>query len=214
MACVHLISMGNLGSRLKLIRERRGLSQLALSYKSGISQPSIARIEAGHQKNLKTETIEKLAASLEISLSHLLEEPLMISEDVSSYEAIRRIPVISLQEFIASGCRLLTEDRHGRFEPSLSTDISALFLSSCSVLGSDVEKGDLLLIEPSSKINNNDTVLYISKDRQCIGRIYYHSSAWIIQPLKSASEPVFYLPTMRKNRDTKLFKVAELRKKM
>lgn len=55
--------------------------------------------------------------------------------------------------------------------------------------GSDVEEGDLVLIEPSLKINN-DTVLFISKDRQCIGKIYYHSSAWIIQPLKSASEPI------------------------
>lgn len=206
--------MGIIGERLKLLREKLGLSQMELSHKSGISQPSIARIEAGRQQNLKTETIERLAAALEIPLSHLLEEALTVSEDVSHYEAARMIPVIALQKFIASGCRLRIGDKPERFEPSLSRDSSALFVTSCSSLGSDIEDGDLLLIEPSSRINEGDTVLSILKGRHCIGRIYYQPSMWIIQPLKSEAAPVFHSPKRRKGHDVTLFKVSEIRKKL
>jgi transcriptional regulator with XRE-family HTH domain len=204
--------MEGIGNRLKLLRERHGLSQMELSHKSGISQASIARIETGQQQNLKTETIEKLAAALEIPLSHLLEEPLMISENVSQYRMARMIPVITLQKFVASGGRAGIKDSHERFETSLSSDPLALFITSCGSLDSNVESDDLLLVEPSSQINNGDTVLFISKGMHCIGKIYYHPSTCIIQPLDSAAEPVFFSPKMRKNRNIKLFRVAEIRR--
>lgn len=214
MARVNLITMRNVGERLKLLRKELGLSQMELSYKSGVSQPSIARIEAGRQQNLKSGTIEKLASALEIPLSHLLEEPMIISEDVLGYEATKMIPVFNLQKFISSGCRIRTGEKPDRFEPSLSRDSSALFLTSCSSLGSDMEDRDLLLIEPSSKINDGDTVLVLSKNKHCIGRIYRHPSTWIIQPLKSDAAPAFCSPKLRKKRYTKLFKVSEIRKKI
>jgi transcriptional regulator with XRE-family HTH domain len=66
--------MKDIGRRLKYFRQKLGLSQLELSQRSNISQASIARIEAYKQKNLKTKTLERLAAALELSLSQLLED--------------------------------------------------------------------------------------------------------------------------------------------
>lgn len=187
---------------------------MELSHKSGISQASIARIEAGHQQNLKTGTIEKLAAALEIPLSHLLEESLMVSEDVTRYETARMIPVITLKKFIISMGRTVIKDKHELFEPSLSSDPLASFLTDCYSLDITVKNSDLILIEPSSQIRNGDTVLLLSRDKYCLGRIYFYPSVGIIQPLDSTTEPIFLSPKMRKSRDMKLFKVAEIRKKL
>jgi tRNA G26 N,N-dimethylase Trm1 len=63
------------------------------------------------------------------------------------------------------------------------------------------------------QIKNGATVLLLSRDKLCLGRIYSHPSMGIIQPLDSAAEPVFISPKMRKNRDVKLFKITEIRKR-
>ncbi len=210
---VNLSTMKRIGNRLKLLREKIGLSQMELSHKSNISQASIARIEAGHQQNIKAGTIEKLSAALEIPLSHLLEEPQMIREDVLPYETAKMIPVVTLQKFIASGGRIGIKDKHEHFEPSLSGDPRALFVAGCNLLDITIKSSDLILVEPSSQIKNGDTVLFLSKGTQCLGRIYYHPSADILQPLDPNAEPVPLSPKMQKNRNAKLFKITEIRKK-
>ena len=72
---VKQIPMKGIGRRLKNFREQMGISQLELSHRSGISQASIARIESDQQRNLKADTIRKLADSLGGSVSRLIEEP-------------------------------------------------------------------------------------------------------------------------------------------
>ncbi|HKZ56435.1 MAG TPA: helix-turn-helix transcriptional regulator, partial [Thermodesulfovibrionales bacterium] len=72
--------MKGIGRRLKYFREQMGISQLELSHRSAISQASIARIESNQQRNLKAETIRKLAESLGVSVSRLIEEPSIIKE--------------------------------------------------------------------------------------------------------------------------------------
>lgn len=46
------------------LREARGLSQTQLGHLVGMSQPAIARIEAGHQKNLELRTLLRLVTGL------------------------------------------------------------------------------------------------------------------------------------------------------
>ncbi len=213
MTHVNLRLMQRIGKRLKLLRENLGLSQMELCHKSSISQASIARIEAGHQQNIKADTIQKLAAALEIPPAHLLEEPQMISEDILPYETSRMIPVITLQKFITLGSSIGVKTKHKGFEPSLSSDPKALFLVDCASIDSTIKDCDLILIEPSSQARSGDTVLFILKSKSRLGRIYYQPSAFIIQPSDSAAEPIILPLNMRKNRDIKLFKVAEIRKK-
>ena len=50
---------------LVALRERRGVSQRALARVVGVSQPVIARIEAGRARNLELRTLLKIAAALD-----------------------------------------------------------------------------------------------------------------------------------------------------
>lgn len=75
--------MSNVGQNIKKARIRAGLSQYRLAKISGIAQATISAIEADDQtRSPAVDTIEKLAASLNCSVTELLSgtaEPSVLS---------------------------------------------------------------------------------------------------------------------------------------
>jgi len=61
------------GSRIRHIRESRGLSQQEVAERSGVPQESLSRIENGH-RDPRLETLRKLAAAFGIDLPKLLAQ--------------------------------------------------------------------------------------------------------------------------------------------
>ncbi|MDU4933993.1 MAG: helix-turn-helix transcriptional regulator [Peptostreptococcaceae bacterium] len=61
---------------LKIARIKKGLRQKDLAKKLGMSPSTINRLEVGKQdiKQLKFESIEKIANALDITVSELIEE--------------------------------------------------------------------------------------------------------------------------------------------
>ena len=64
----------NIGNRLRLLREERNLSQTDLEKRTGLLRFHISRIENGHAVP-KLETLEKMAAALEVPLYRLFYDP-------------------------------------------------------------------------------------------------------------------------------------------
>ena len=60
------------GIKLKLLREKRRLSQEALAYKIGVVQATIGNWERG--KSIKMDYIPKLADILDVSSSYFIED--------------------------------------------------------------------------------------------------------------------------------------------
>lgn len=58
--------------RLHALRERRGLSQAELARRSGVSQATISRIEAGKTRGVDLDTLDRLARALGVSPRSLL----------------------------------------------------------------------------------------------------------------------------------------------
>lgn len=58
--------------RLQELRERRKLSQAELARRSGVSQATVSRIEAGMTKGVDLATLERLADALGVSPRSLL----------------------------------------------------------------------------------------------------------------------------------------------
>ena len=207
--------MKNIGGRLKNFRQKLGLSQLELSQKSNISQASIARIEAHQQKNLRTKTIEKLADALEISLSDLFEEPVMIKEEVSPYMNPKMIPVITLEKFVTLKRSDNLREKADYLEPSLSHDQNAVFLKATGALISSplINEGDLLLIESDAEVKDGDIVFLITNDQNTIGRLLYRPPINILQPLKQESEPIVFNKKEIKKHGVRIFRIGEIRRK-
>ena len=59
--------------RLQELRERRKLSQAELARRSGVSQATVSRIEAGMTKGVDLATLERLADALGVSPRSLLK---------------------------------------------------------------------------------------------------------------------------------------------
>lgn len=58
-------------SPLRVLREYRGLTQVALAERSGVNRVQIANIEAG-QKSGSVETVKRLAAALGVAIDDLV----------------------------------------------------------------------------------------------------------------------------------------------
>lgn len=58
--------------RLQELRDRRGLSQAELARRSGVSQATISRIEAGKTKGVDLVTLDRLSRALGVSPRSLL----------------------------------------------------------------------------------------------------------------------------------------------
>lgn len=66
------MDLQNLGARLTALREARGLTKYRMAKLSGVSQTYIYRIEKGEIENPRHDTLQKLAAGLNIALAQLI----------------------------------------------------------------------------------------------------------------------------------------------
>jgi len=72
--------VSELGDEIKRIREERGISQRTLARKAGVSNTTLAYIEAG-ETNPRPDTLEKIATALNISYEELLIKAGYLSPD-------------------------------------------------------------------------------------------------------------------------------------
>ena len=209
--------MKGIGKRLKYFRGQMGLSQLELSYRSGISQASIARIESDQQRNLKAETIRKLADTLGVSVSRLIEEPSIIKEELTSYVTPKMLPVIRWDQFkcLKSKRAPLLKENADSTEPSFTSDQNAFFIIASAGLISApmVNEGDLLLIEPSTHYRDGDLVLFLSHELTTLGRIYCYPRMTILLPLSKESPPHVLKKEDVRRPGVRILRVSEIRKK-
>ena len=206
--------MENLGKRLKYYREQIGLSQIDLSEKSGISQASIARIESGKQKNLKRETMKKLADGLGISLSQLMEPVTVVKEEEAAYISARAVPVLRMKDIDAVKVPGASARKAETFEPSLSSDKNAFYLKVTAdlTIRPVIEEGDLILLEPSAEIREGDMVLFLSAVKKCLGRIYYPYDNLLIQPLDQDLPPIMLRKNEKGRRSVRILRVSGIKK--
>ena len=209
--------MKGIGRRLKNFREQMGISQLELSHRSGISQASIARIESDQQRNLKADTIKKLADSLGVSVSRLIEEPSIIKEEITSYATPKMLPVIKWSKFKDLKSKRVSslKDNADFFEPSLSRDQNAFFMiASAGLISSPmVNEGDLLLIEPDMQYKDGDLVLLLSDELTTLGRIYCYPTMTILLPLSKESPPRVLKKEDIRRPGVRILRMSEIRKK-
>ncbi len=63
--------MATLAKRLKALRKEKGLTQLALSNRTGLSLAYIGRLETGHY-DPQLSTLRKLAKALKVTVAELV----------------------------------------------------------------------------------------------------------------------------------------------
>lgn len=63
-----------MGYKIKLIRERLGMSQVQLSERSGVSRTTIWALENGNESVTTTRTLKKLADAMNVAMEDLITD--------------------------------------------------------------------------------------------------------------------------------------------
>ena len=75
-----MADVSRVGRRVRLLRERRGLTQEELAERSGVSRSLIANLETGANRGLQIENAIKIADALGVSLDLLARGDVLDSE--------------------------------------------------------------------------------------------------------------------------------------
>lgn len=112
--------MTSIGSRVRMLREERGMSQAELARRSGLRQPSLWAIENGKTKTLKAWTVQALSDALTTTTQFLLvgedrfddassvELDAMESELLAIFRSVtpdKRIALMEYARFIHTGAK-------------------------------------------------------------------------------------------------------------
>ncbi|MEN6372818.1 MAG: helix-turn-helix transcriptional regulator [Armatimonadota bacterium] len=62
------------GDKVKYLREKWGMNQKELADRSAITQATISRIESGQVKELRSDTMKRLATALRVKVDYLVSE--------------------------------------------------------------------------------------------------------------------------------------------
>lgn len=63
-----------MGYKIKCIREQRGLTQIQLAKKSGVSRATICALESGEERVTTTKTLHKIASAMDVTIDDLFTD--------------------------------------------------------------------------------------------------------------------------------------------
>ncbi len=154
--------MDSLGSRIRALREERGMSQSALARAARVSQPVIAELEAGNQSTSKK--LPEIAQALGVEISEL--DPRFIGVTIPPlplFTSGTRLPVYSAAEggnghFIIDFTPIDYLPRPQMFDDV--SDAYAILITGDSMAPA-FEPGDHALVHPRlPPIRGADVILY------------------------------------------------------
>lgn len=98
---INIYRVNNVGSRIKKIREEKGITQEFMAYELDISQSNYGRLEKDDRR-LNIPKIQKIAEVLDISIASLIEEKSGIKDENNEILIQKDIIIQRDKEHIAS----------------------------------------------------------------------------------------------------------------
>ena len=166
-----------MGERIKLLRKEHNLTQEELGAKIGVQKAAIQKYEKGTVKNIKRDSLIKLATILETTPEYLLgwdEEPKNVYP--LDENDLVLIPIIGR---VAAGTQCLAETNIIDYEPVTSSDVKGgeqyVFLR---VIGDSMYpvfiEGDLVLVRCQSSVDSGSyAVVTIDDEDGVVKKIVY-----------------------------------------
>lgn len=98
---INIYRVNNVGSRIKKIREEKGITQEFMAYELDISQSNYGRLEKDDRR-LNIPKIQKIAEVLDISIASLIEEKSGVKDENNEILIQKDIIIQRDKEHIAS----------------------------------------------------------------------------------------------------------------
>ena len=165
------------GERIKMLRKEHNLTQEELGAKIGVQKAAIQKYEKGTVKNIKRDSLLKLAQILDTTPEYLLgwdETPSNI-EPINDSEFVM-IPIIGR---VAAGISCFAENNIVDYEPVLKSDVrDGEQYSFLRVVGDSMYpvfmNGDLVLVRCQSSVDSGSyAVVTIDGEDGVIKKVVY-----------------------------------------
>lgn len=200
---------------IKMKREELGLTLQEIGDALGVSRATVKRYETGEIKNLKQETIEKLAQILRVTPAYLMgwEEnentPCLIKEPSSTYNVYNafkcdfvEIPIVGS---IRAGQPIFAEDNLTGYIPVLKNSLKKDYTYFGLIVKGDsmnleFEEGTTLVIEKTPCIENNEIgVVRINGNEATVKKVVINGDMITLIPCSSNKEHIPMMYNLRKD---------------
>lgn len=165
------------GERIKMLRKEHNLTQEELGAKIGVQKAAIQKYEKGTVKNIKRDSLIKLAQCLDTSPEYLLGwEDMPNNVEVADASNYVNIPIIGR---VAAGLSCFAETNITDYEPVNKNDVRgdepSVFLR---VVGDSMYplfmEGDLVLVRCQSSVDSGSyAVVMIDEEDGVVKKIVY-----------------------------------------
>lgn len=181
------------GERIKKLRKEKGLTQEQLGKLLGVKKSAIAKYENNRVENLKKETIQKLSEIFEVSPSYFLG-----IED-HDQPIITNSITIPLYNDISCGTGIFVDDNIDEYIAlpesllSLNKEYFCQYASGDSMIGENINPGDLIIFEKCNQIRNGEIGCFTIEDNIATCKKFYRDNknqCIILQPANPDYNPI------------------------
>ena len=181
----------NIGAYIKKLRTEIGYSQEELGSLLGVQRAAVQKWESGKVKNLKRDTIKRLAEIFNVPLASFIDSDYMLYNNIIPTPKMNSIPIVGT---IACGSPILaTENLEG--EVTLPEDIKADFALRCkgdSMIDARIMNGDIVYIRQQPTVENGEIAAVLIDDEATLKRVYLSDNTVTLVACNSKYQPFVY----------------------
>lgn len=192
--------MNTIGERIKLAREKIGMSQVDMADKIGVSKQNLYKYERGLVTNIPSDKIELIGKLTGVSPAYLM------GWDATETEPLppncfpiekKKFPLLGN---IACGEPIFAdEDFEGYVEAGADIDADfCLRASGDSMIGARIHDGDIVFIKQQPIVDNGQIAAVLIENEATLKRFYYDQASDTVQLM---AENPSYAPIVKMKSD-------------
>lgn len=181
----------NTGYYIKKLRIEHGYSQEELGNMLGVQRAAAQKWESGTVKNIKIDTIKKLAEIFDVPVASFFDGNYMQYDNIISVPKMNNIPILGT---IACGSPILANENF-EGEVTLPEDIKADFALKCkgdSMIDARIMDGDIVYIRHQPTVENGEIAAVLIDDEATLKRVYLSDNTMTLVACNSRYQPFVF----------------------
>ena len=186
-----------LPERLKLLRQKSGMTLLDVANAIGVKEATAQRYESGEIKNLKHDTILELSKLFNCSPSYIMgweedslpESAMLIKKDT--------LPLVGS---IAAGEPIFAEEEVEYYSPAQDGGADfCLRVHGDSMTGAGIKEGDVVFIRKQETVDDGDIAAVLIEDEATLKRVYVSPDTITLVAENPKYKPMVFTKKQGKN---------------
>lgn len=193
-----------IGKRIKLARELKGMTQEQLGKEVGMNKSTIQRYETGQVSKIKLPVVESLAKSLSVNPDWLIEKSDIMNNfgtqnlsDIKNIIPMPKMKKVPLIGTIACGEPILAQENIEDYV-NMPTNLDGTFALRCkgdSMINARILDGDIAFIREQPEVENGEIAAVLIDNEATLKRVYYYpeKSMLILKPENNKYQDFIYI---------------------